>query len=181
MASSFFEKLKKGIGIEAQAEPPAKTRKKRAPRPVFEAKSEISEIKEESKEDPEKIEKIAVAKNKKNQQWFEGPTGQLAVDVFQNETELVIQSAIAGIRLENLEISMEKDVIAIKGTREKPVETKEADYFTKECYWGPFSREIITPVEVDPDRAEASMKNGILVIRIPKTLREKKRKIEVKN
>lgn len=170
------------MGIEAEIETP-KTRKKRIPKPAVEtAKSVTPETKEEkAKEDPEKIERLTVAKTNKNQQWFEGPTGQLAVDIFQNESELIIQSAIAGIRPENLEISMEKDVISIKGTREKPIDAKEADYFTKECYWGPFSREIITPVEVDPDRAEASMKNGILAIRIPKTLREKKRKIEVKN
>ena len=68
----------------------------------------------------------------------------------------------------------------IKGAREKPIEESSTNYFYQECYWGPFSREIILPCEVDPSRVEATMKEGILTIRIPKIEREKKRKILVK-
>ena len=106
--------------------------------------------------------------------------GQLAIDIYQTEKELVIQSAIAGIKLKDLDISIEKDKLTIKGKREKPIEIEKINYFYQECYWGPFSREIILPVEVDPSRAEASFKEGILTIRIPKIEREKKKKIEVK-
>ncbi|GAH21149.1 unnamed protein product, partial [marine sediment metagenome] len=59
--------------------------------------------------------------------------------------------------------------------------TAPGNYFAQECYWGPFSREVILPVEVDPSRVEAAMKEGILTIRIPKILREKKRKISIKS
>ena len=107
------------------------------------------------------------------------PEGQLSVDVYQTKDELVIQSAIAGIKPDSLDISLEGDVVSIKGKREKP-NNEEGDYFTKECYWGQFSREIILPVEVDPNRAKAAMKDGILIIRMPKIFREKKRKIMVK-
>jgi len=108
------------------------------------------------------------------------PEGQLAIDVFQTEKELVIQSAVAGIKLKDLDISIEKDRLAIKGKREKQVEDKEINYFYQECYWGPFSREIILPAEVDPSKAQATFKEGILTIRMPKIEREKKKKIEVK-
>jgi HSP20 family protein len=107
------------------------------------------------------------------------PEGQLSVDVYQTKEELVIQSAIAGIRPDILDISLEGDVVTIKGKREKP-DSEEGDYFTQECYWGQFSREIILPVEVDPNRVRAAMKDGILTIRIPKIFREKKRKILIK-
>jgi len=110
--------------------------------------------------------------------WLE-PVGQLAVDVYQTENELVIQSAIAGVKSEDLDISLEGDVITISGERKKPVEEKE-DYFSQECYWGKFSRQIISPVEVDPNRIEASLKDGILTVRAPKLLKEKKRKIIIK-
>lgn len=106
--------------------------------------------------------------------------GQLAIDIYQTEKELVIQSAIAGIKLKDLDISIEKDKLTIKGKREKPIENEKINYFYQECYWGPFSREIILPVEIDPSRAEASFKEGILTIRMPKIEREKKKKIEVK-
>jgi len=190
MPNSFFEKLKRGMGIEAPPEKVTEEEKRRLRKPkrieakkrVIEPKVEEPEIKEEKievsrEEVPEKEEKKEEVEIKK-EKWFE-PEGELAIDVYQTETDLVIQSAIAGVKPEFLDISMERDVVTIKGTREKPFE-EEGDYFTQECYWGPFSREVILPVEIDPDKAEATMKEGILTIRIPKILREKKRKIKVK-
>lgn len=111
------------------------------------------------------------------EKWFK-PEGQLAIDIYQTETDLVIQSAIAGVKPDSLDITMEKDVITIRGSREKPFE-ESGDFFTQECFWGPFSREIILPAEIDPNKARAEMKEGILTIRIPKMLREKKRKIVI--
>ena len=108
------------------------------------------------------------------------PEGQLSVDVYQTKEDLVIQSAIAGIRPDILDISLEGDVVTIRGKREKPDNNEEGEYFTQECYWGQFSRDVILPVDVDPNRVKAEMKDGILTIRIPKIFREKKRKIMVK-
>ena len=128
---------------------------------------------------PDENEELKVKKDTETkEEWFE-PEGELAIDVYQTEGELIIQSAIAGVKPEDLDISMERDVIAIKGIRQNPFK-EEGDYFTQECYWGPFSREIILPTEVDPERIEAVMKDGILTIRIPKIMREKLRKIRVK-
>ena len=64
--------------------------------------------------------------------------GQLAIDVYQTEKELVIQSAIAGIKLKDLDISIEKDKLTIRGKRERPLEEGKVNYFYQECYWGPF-------------------------------------------
>ena len=105
--------------------------------------------------------------------------GQLMVDVYQTESELVIQSAIAGVKLEDLNISIEGDLITIRGERKKPIE-EDGDYFSQECYWGKFSRQIILPVETDPTRINATLKQGVLLIRIPKIERKKKRKITIK-
>ena len=108
-----------------------------------------------------------------------GEVGELAVDIYQTEEDLVIQTAIAGVRPEDLDISMERDVITIKGTRQKPSE-EDGDYFTQECYWGTFAREMILPVEVDSGRAEATMKEGVLTIQMPKIQKNKKRQISVR-
>lgn len=132
----------------------------------------FEELKKEVEEKPKKTEGP-------EEKWFE-PEGQLAIDVYQTEKELVIQSTIAGIKLDDLDISIEGDKVSIKGKRERPIEEEERNHFYQECYWGPFSREIILPVEVDPSRAEASFKEGILTIRMPKIEREKKRKLVVK-
>ncbi len=134
------------------------------------------------------LPKIKEEKEKKlesNRQGFTlqnlgGQEGQLAVDVYQTDAELIIQSTIAGVKAENLDISIEADTVLIRGNRNELEEQGEKNYFYQECYWGPFFRQIILPEETDPSRATAEMKEGILTIRIPKIEREKKRKITVK-
>jgi len=107
------------------------------------------------------------------------PEGQLAVDVYQTDSELVIQSTIAGVKPEDLDISAQGDKVVIRGIRENQ-EDERKNYFYQECYWGSFSREIILPVDADISRAEAKMVDGVLTIRIPKIEKEKKKKITVK-
>jgi len=133
------------------------------------------------KKSPDKpmAKKIAQsAESKKEAEWLNGE-GQLTVDVYQTEEDLVVQSAIAGIKVEDLDVLIEDDLITIKGNRPNPLQ-ENGDYFIEECYWGQFSRKIILPVEVDSSRADAAMKDGILTIRIPKIQREKKKKVLVK-
>jgi HSP20 family protein len=171
---SFLEQFKKNAEIEIPSE--EGTPKKRISKPnrkKIEVKSEKHKTEKSSRVLQDKV-------SKDKEKWFE-PEGQLAVDIYQTNKELVIQSAIAGIRPEDLDISIEEDMVLIKGDREKPEEDKgKRNYFYKECYWGKFSREIILPVEVDASQAKAAMKQGILTLRIPKIEREKKKKIKVK-
>jgi len=140
--------------------------------PEPEEEKEIPETPEEEIPTPE-----TSSVEESEEKWFE-PEGQLAIDVYQTDKDLVIQSAIAGVKPGNLDITMEKDILTIKGSREKPYK-ESSDYFSQECFWGVFSREIILPAEVDPNRVKAEIRDGVLTIRIPKTLREKKRKIVV--
>ncbi len=214
--SSFLEKLKKGMGVEAsieeeadedvfekdsevekefeeEEEPEVEEKKEEKPkRPRRTVKPKKIEVKKEEpeKEDEEslnkeqEVEEESIKEEKveietKKEKWFE-PEGQLAVDVYQTDKDLIIESAIAGIKPEELDISIENDRVFIKGERVQSAEEKDKNYFYQECYWGLFSRQIILPVEVDPSRAQAEMKQGVLIIRIPKIEREKKRKIEVR-
>lgn len=104
--------------------------------------------------------------------------GQLTVDIYQTDSDLIIQSAVAGVELKDLDISIDRDLVLIKGERNKPSKEKR-DYFCKECYWGTFSRKIILPVEVNCDKIQAILKKGILTITIPKKIKEKKRRISI--
>lgn len=90
--------------------------------------------------------------------------GQLAVDIYQQEDRLIIKSTIAGARAEDLNINLNHDLLTIKGTRELKENIREEYYLCRECYWGPFSRSIILPVEVDPQKIEASLEEGVLTI-----------------
>jgi len=194
---SFFEKLKKGMGIEGPVETETEEEIEEKPQPVkikkakkenkppaiqikkIEIKAEpIERETEEIEKEEVKAEEPSFAKAAEGKEkWFE-TEGELAIDVYQTESELVIQSAIAGVKPENLDILIEQDIITIKGSREKP--GNGGAYFAQECYWGPFSRKVILPVEIDPNRIEATMKEGILTLKLPKILRERKRKIIVR-
>jgi len=112
---------------------------------------------------------LNLAKNDQGQDnWFnEDYEGELAVDVYQSGKNIIVKSTIAGVRPEDLEIFLHNDLLTIRGRREIGQEETGSDYFYKECYWGGFSRSIILPAEVMADRAEASLKNGILKITMP--------------
>jgi HSP20 family protein len=112
--------------------------------------------------------------------WFKS-AGQLAIDVYETDGEIVVQAPIAGVKAEDLDITIENDMLTIKGRREKPSEPAEnRNYFCEECYWGPFIRKFILSEEVDASRAKANLKEGILTLRVPKIERSEKRKIMVK-
>ncbi|RJP43602.1 Hsp20/alpha crystallin family protein [Candidatus Parcubacteria bacterium] len=109
------------------------------------------------------------------------PEGQLTIDVFQTPNDIVIESAVAGVNPDDLDITATSDSITIRGERRREKEVKDDDYFYQECYWGRFSRSVILPQEVDPDGAAVSFKNGILTVRLPKLNRQKSKKLKVKS
>lgn len=108
------------------------------------------------------------------------PEGQLTIDVFQTPTEIVIESAVAGVSPDDLDINVTTDSVSIVGRRRREKQVQDEDYIYQECYWGKFSRSIILPQEVDPEEAKVTFKNGILSIRLPKLNRKKSKKLKVK-
>ncbi len=105
--------------------------------------------------------------------------GELAIDVYETERDLVIQAAIAGVRPEALDVSIDHDLVTIAGERKHPKPQEPKTYYHHECFWGPFAREVLLPKEVDVSRAEAAMKDGIFTLRFPKIEREKVKKVQV--
>lgn len=95
--------------------------------------------------------------------------GELVVDVFETGSDFVVLAAIAGVQIKDIDISLEKDMMIIKGNRQDPHENPNKKYFYQECFWGPFSRKIILPKNVNIDEADAQMDKGVLTIKIPKT------------
>src|SRR3989337_2210339 len=99
--------------------------------------------------------------------------GQLAVDVYQTDKEIIMQSAIAGIKPEDLDISIQDDSVTIKGVRRREEDIEEKDYLYQECFYGKFIRTVVLPQDVDPEQSTANLKNGILTIRMPKVEKQK--------
>ncbi|MDD4931095.1 MAG: Hsp20/alpha crystallin family protein [Candidatus Colwellbacteria bacterium] len=107
--------------------------------------------------------------------------GQLTIDVYQTDEEIVIESTIAGVEPDELDIDISSESVTVRGERHKTETVADENYLYQECYWGKFSRSIILPQEVDPDKAKADFKNGILKIRLPKIAKGKTRKLKIKN
>jgi len=107
--------------------------------------------------------------------------GQLAVDVYQTPNEIIIEAMIAGVRPDNLNVSITRDMVTIRGKRQEVNTIENENYYHKELYWGAFSRAILLPHEVDIENAEASEKHGLLTIKLPKTDKSRLAKLKVKS
>jgi HSP20 family protein len=123
------------------------------------------------------------SKNKENSLDFlqEESEGQLTIDVYQTDEEIVIESTVAGVDPDNIDIDISSESVTIRGERRREEEVVEDNYLYQECYWGKFSRSIILPQEIDPDKAKADFKNGILKIKLPKISKGRTRKLKVKS
>ena len=115
-------------------------------------------------------------------EWLGGDydEGQLSIDVFQTPDSLVVKSTIAGVKPGDIDISINNDMLTIRGRREIQENITEEDYLIKECYWGGFSRSVILPVEVEVEKVEASLDNGVLTVILPKAKSAKQFSIKVK-
>ncbi len=111
----------------------------------------------------------------------EEEAGELAVDVHETPAHIVIKAMIAGVRPEDLDVSITRDMVTIRGKRERHTEGGSGDFFFQELYWGSFARTIVLPQEVEIEDAEATEKHGLLVIKLPKLDKGRQAKLKVKS
>lgn len=179
MAKSFFERLTGSIRVREQDEeesgangvetkavppPPAKSRRKN------ERREESGKI----------IHPVGVGETDQSPETAEeDEEGELTVDIYDDGSHIVIQSTVAGVKPEDIDISLQEETLTVRGSRKRMHEVKDASFYYRELYWGSFSRSIILPEEVDFQKAEASIKNGLLTVRLPKKDKGEK-KIRVK-
>lgn len=176
--STFFEKLTGSHTQSAsplqQAEPEKIEEPVEKPRPqkriAASEKSRPTQLKVEHEETPVPQPEYATAEE----------DGELTVDIYDRGDAIVIQSTVAGVKPEDLDISITADTITIRGKRARNEEISEKNYYYKELFWGTFSRTVILPEEIDDTAAEASMKNGLLQVVLPKKKRIVTQKLKVK-
>ena len=104
-----------------------------------------------------------------------------ALDVYQTDDSVIVETALPGIDPDKVNISVENDVLTIEGKTEKRSEVDEKNYYRKEVRSGSFHRSIALPTSVEGDQAEAQYKDGILQVTIPKAAKSTPRTIKVKN
>ena len=161
---SFFERLTGSVNAEDKEK--------------GEEEEEIMSLESKSRERVERVEKTKPAKS----DWMnEEEEGQLAVDMFQMPNEIIIQAVVAGVKPDELDVSITQDMVTIRGSRQKQREISTEDHYYQELYWGSFSRSILLPQEVDAETSEATLKNGLLTIRLPKLDKDRVQKLRVKN
>lgn len=109
-----------------------------------------------------------------------GNEGQLPVDVHQTAGDIIIRAFVAGVRPDELSISISRDMVEIEGSRMERDQVVGPDYFTRELFWGSFSRTIMLPQEIDVEASSASAKDGLLTIILPKLDKARQTKLRVK-
>ena len=123
---------------------------------------------------------VTVAHQASDAAWFSHEVdGELLLDVYQDADNLYVRSTVAGVRPDDLEVSIHDDMLTIRGTRRRDETVSRDDYFFQECYWGSFSRSIILPLDVQADAVSAALRDGVLTVTLPKAERRKKISINV--
>ncbi len=115
--------------------------------------------------------------------WIDKDTeeeGELTIDMYQTPDMVVVKTMIAGVRPEDLDISITRDVVTIRGKREEERAVEEDEFIAHELYWGSFSRTITLPQEIDVDEAEAIEKHGLLILKLPKLDKKRQSKLKVR-
>jgi HSP20 family molecular chaperone IbpA len=106
--------------------------------------------------------------------------GQLPVDVYQTPSEIIIRTFIAGVRPDEMNVSISRDMVTIEGSREERTAVTEDDYFHHELFWGSFTRTILLSQEIDVENSSAGAKDGLLTIILPKLDKARQTKLRIK-
>jgi len=102
-----------------------------------------------------------------------------AVDMYETKDSVVVETPLAGVEANDVDISIENDILTIKGKSEKESEVDDKNYYRKEVRHGSFFRKVSLPTRVKGDKAKASSKDGMLKIVIPKAPEVKAKTIKV--
>jgi len=173
---SFFERLAGSISVDDEDEP-------------LDIMPEEEEYEEEIPVQSSSKAKMsnAMSKNRthvahiQDDEEMDMEEGELSVDVYQTPSEIIIEAMVAGVKPEDLHLSITRDMVTIKGRRDGNTQVTHDDYFYKELYWGSFTRSILLPHEVEIEEAEAVEKHGLLIIRLPKVDKARQTKLKVKS
>ncbi len=105
--------------------------------------------------------------------------GSFAVDMYETEEAFVVKTVAAGMKPEDIEITLTNNVLTIRGHLEEEEKVEKERYHRMERRYGRFERSIALPTRVDAEKIEASLKDGILTIQVPKAEEFKPKKISV--
>ncbi len=138
---------------------------------------------EESEREEGPAKRLTKTRNGESGSWIDEESekdAELTVDVYHTPDMIVVKSMIAGVRPEDLDVSITRDSVTIRGKREEERVGDSDDFLVQELYWGSFSRTISLPEEIDVDESEAIEKHGLLILKLPKLDKRRLSKLKVK-
>lgn len=150
-------------------------------RSFFERLTGAVKLEEEGEETmPEITETEVPVSYSDDSSYEEEEEGQLTVDVYNTPSDIIIKTMVAGVKPEDLDVTITRDSVTIRGKREEERSISSDDYIHRELYWGTFSRIIDLPEEIDVEESEAVEKYGLLILKMPKLDKNKQTKLKVK-
>lgn len=105
--------------------------------------------------------------------------GDLAVDIYEKDNNIIAEMNLPGINPDNIEVSVQDNYLKISGSREESKEEKKKHYYSKEIRRGSFERIVRLPSSVQRDKVLAEFKNGELIITLPKSKESNSSKIKI--
>ena len=106
---------------------------------------------------------------------------ELSIDLYELDDEIILQAMIAGVRPEDLDVNLTREMVTIEGHREGPQGIPDSNYYNQELFWGAFNRTVMLPDEIEVEEAEASESHGLLTIRMPKLDKARSTKLKVRS
>lgn len=137
---------------------------------------------EDMRRDMDRLFEEFFAPSPRRRRWLGKPEAGLiipAVEMFDRENEVVVKAELPGVNKKDIDLSITKDSITLKGEVRREEEIKEENYYASERSYGSFTRTLALPVEVDSEKAKASFKNGVLELVIPKKEEAKPKEIKI--
>lgn len=135
-----------------------------------------------SASEPAQTQQSPTQSSDDTQSWGESEDdfpGQLAVDVYESDEQLIVKARTAGVNKEDLDVSISDGILTISGTLSSGDESDATNWHIQECYWGEFSRTLALPVPVKEDEVAAVLKDGVLTISFQKVKQEQAKKITI--
>jgi len=149
-------------------------------RSLFERLSGSSDDFDSFEDEPRAVARVPVAATPVTREAEEPADGQLPVDVYQTPNEIIIRTFVAGVRADEVNLSISRDMVVIEGTRDEHEQIIDSDFFIRELFWGSFARTILLPEEIDVDASTATSKDGFLTITMPKLDKKRQTKLKVR-
>ncbi len=115
-----------------------------------------------------------------DEDYDEEEEGTLSIDMYETASDLILKTVVAGARPEDLDISINRERVTVRGSRSPDRGLRDSQVHLQELYWGPFSRTVTLPEEVDVENAEAKASQGLLIIKLPKVNPKKETKLRVR-